>query len=166
MDPNFHGEEITPEFLHREDCPSCGLDIDRPELDWLWNLEPRMLLKLLEGSGSVAHAIAERTIPQCWAEMRSLAMQLVIEAPDGAPDCATEFLLRCEPARLYRLWNRGISPRGAQVAGVQIAAIDNEQTLPHLVAEISDLFRHWAENPAHARACAASAGITLPAREA
>ncbi|MEC3957540.1 hypothetical protein VMT65_31215 [Nocardia sp. CDC153] len=146
------------------DCPACT-DRSERELDWLWALDPDALRRLLEGAGAIAIAAVNAEIPAYTVEMRSLALHLIIDAPTGPPTCTHEFIARCVPDTLATAW--GITWDDVRpvdhpsTVEIQIAAVTEERALINLVAEFSNLFRHWAAHPDHARACADSAVRTL-----
>jgi hypothetical protein len=150
------------EHPHADDCPDCGRDIARQELEWMWQLPlPQLRALLMEGLG---HRQGELTGYE-W-DLRELALNLILDAPmSGPPADPHMFLQSCTRAQLACNWGGSADHHtpwtGVPGVDVLIVAATSGHPCPVelVAAEFFNLMRDWAADPSAARRMAEYVGI-------
>lgn len=138
----------------------------RDGLEWIWALAPMQMKDLFQHATGDGHSATPHA-----RELHMLAMTLIFES-NTRPANAAELLELCTPERLARAWGGeydSTSPwTGAAGADHNIAVLLNgkQPVLPFIRAQLSNLLRRWAADPADARLAAIKAGITIGQIEA
>lgn len=116
--------------------------IESADLAWVWKADPEDLISVL--------LLIDRgqTLPVDRLELRELALRLLLQSPAGMPTSFAELIEATAPHRLAERWG-GVYDRGEVWAGVRgadhlIAAVVDGKVLPGLLAELTNLFHHWA----------------------
>lgn len=116
--------------------------IESADLAWVWEADPEDLISVL--------LLTDRgqTLPADRFELRELALRLILQSPAGMPSSLAELIEASSPHRLAERWG-GSFDRAAVWTGVRgadhlIAAVLDSKVLPGLLAELTNLFHHWA----------------------
>lgn len=115
--------------------------IESADLAWVWKCAPAELVSSLMTS-HLTRIDPERS------ELRELALRLLLQSPAGMPSSFAELIESTAAHRLAERWG-GTSDRlevwtGVRGADHLIAAVIDGGVLPSLIAELTNLFHHWA----------------------
>lgn len=117
--------------------------IESADLGWVWKSDPEDLVSVL--------LLTDRgqALPADRFELRELALRLLLQSPAGMPSSFAELIEATSVHRLAQRWGGVAGIRGQVWAGVPgadhlIAAVTASDVLPGLIAELTNLFHHWA----------------------
>jgi hypothetical protein len=134
--------------------------------DWFWTLPAATLLAVLDVDGA-RFAASDSIHDFHWAQLREMALRLVVDCPAGSPYSTADFLSRFDPVKLSRLWG-GVFDSTVPWMGMSgidrmIAAVVGgpRSVLPCVHAEVLNQLRHWAEFPEQLRSAVLTAEPTL-----
>lgn len=116
--------------------------IESADLAWVWETDPAELVSALLSS-----YLRKITDPER-AELRELALRLVLQSPAGMPGSFAELVEATAVHRLAERWGGTHDPHavwtGVRGADHLIAAVKAGGVLPGLAAELTNLFHHLA----------------------
>ncbi|MFD3431344.1 hypothetical protein [Nocardia fluminea] len=116
--------------------------IENADLARVWASDPAVLISALLGSHLRKITDPER------AELRELALRLVLQSPAGMPASFAELIEATATHRLAERWGGTHDPRavwtGVRGADRLITNVVDADVLPGLLAELTNLFYDWA----------------------
>lgn len=112
--------------------------IESADLAWVWKADTEDLISVL---------LLDRPADPERAQLRELALRLLLQSPAGMPTSFAELLEATSVSQLAQRWGSrvGVHPwTGVRGADHLIAAVADSKVLPGLIAELTNLFHHWA----------------------